>query len=54
MAPVGENNNGADTQPKWTGEVELQHGPELWKQPMFLNTGVNLSCRPMLSPSTTA
>lgn len=54
MAPMGENKDGADTQPKMTGEMELQHGPELWKQPVVLNTGVNLSCRPTLSTSAAA
>lgn len=41
-------------QPKRTGEMELQHGPELWKQPMVLNMGVNLPCRPALSTSVAA
>lgn len=54
MAPMGENKDRANTQPKRTGETELQHGPELWKQPMVLNTGVNLFCSPMLSTSVAA
>lgn len=54
MAPMGENKDGADTQPKRTGEMKLQHEPELWKQPVVLNMGVNLSCRPMLSITAAA
>lgn len=54
MAPMGENKDGADMQPKRTGEMKLQHEPELWKQPVVLNMGVNLSCRPMLSISAAA
>jgi len=54
MAPVSENKDGADTQPTSTRETELQHGPELWNQPMVLNMGVTLSCRPVLSTSAAA
>lgn len=54
MAPVGENKEGADSQPKRTGEVSLQPRPELWRQPMVLNTDVKLSCRTMLSTSAAA
>lgn len=50
MAPGGENKDGADTQPKQTEEMELQHGPELWNQLVVMDMGGDLSSAPGLQP----